>query len=435
MTYQCYKHGACEGWECSICKREAQLEEQNNILKRSSERAEIIAKVNTEAARRQQEALYLLESARIVQQEIQHKEKLAILNEYERKKNEYERKKLDESKKQTRLLFENSIAVEEAYQSGLKLCGFLDLSSIIDSDNELEFAPEAMQDHDIDFELNFDGTLNIFNITPAFISKRLANAFTKGVNESLGKYVFNIDDLQTLVQFVVRAEHFRNGSHEMAPLGLELKSEILGWSNVKCPRIEIKFKIYTNPNDGKLTPSVDRVAISAQLNEMQHTGLSNQRTNLLVSRLLFEQIESAIKDWNDEYRCNQRLEYIRSGGSMQEDPWLHFHAIDIDSLYNKALSIVKENNNPSISFVQRQMGIGYNVAARLLEDMERKGEVSSMNSHGRRSVIQKSDTHNSGPVSNINTDHNKNFESRKSYNSTYWVSGVLFSLFLLYLFK
>jgi S-DNA-T family DNA segregation ATPase FtsK/SpoIIIE len=41
----------------------------------------------------------------------------------------------------------------------------------------------------------------------------------------------------------------------------------------------------------------------------------------------------------------------------------------------------------SISSVQRQLRIGYNRAARLIEEMERAGLVSSMQSNGNREVL------------------------------------------------
>lgn len=58
-----------------------------------------------------------------------------------------------------------------------------------------------------------------------------------------------------------------------------------------------------------------------------------------------------------------------------------------DPLYDEALKIVTESRRASISLVQRKLKIGYNRAARIMEDMEASGVVSSMDSSGTREVL------------------------------------------------
>ena len=53
----------------------------------------------------------------------------------------------------------------------------------------------------------------------------------------------------------------------------------------------------------------------------------------------------------------------------------------------KAVEIVLRTRRPSISLVQRHLRIGYNRAARLIEDMERAGMVSAMQTNGNREVL------------------------------------------------
>lgn len=60
---------------------------------------------------------------------------------------------------------------------------------------------------------------------------------------------------------------------------------------------------------------------------------------------------------------------------------------EVDPLYDEAVSIVLKTRRASISSVQRQLRIGYNRAARLIEDMERAGLVSAMQSNGNREVL------------------------------------------------
>ncbi len=58
-----------------------------------------------------------------------------------------------------------------------------------------------------------------------------------------------------------------------------------------------------------------------------------------------------------------------------------------DPLYDQAVEVVIKSRRASISFVQRQLRIGYNRAARLLEQMEQAGMVSAMQSNGNREIL------------------------------------------------
>jgi S-DNA-T family DNA segregation ATPase FtsK/SpoIIIE len=58
-----------------------------------------------------------------------------------------------------------------------------------------------------------------------------------------------------------------------------------------------------------------------------------------------------------------------------------------DPLYDQAVEVVLRTRRPSISLVQRHLRIGYNRAARLLEQMEVSGLVSPMQSNGNREVL------------------------------------------------
>jgi S-DNA-T family DNA segregation ATPase FtsK/SpoIIIE len=58
-----------------------------------------------------------------------------------------------------------------------------------------------------------------------------------------------------------------------------------------------------------------------------------------------------------------------------------------DALYDQAVAIVLQHKRASISLVQRHLRIGYNRAARLLEQMEKSGLVSSMSTNGNRDII------------------------------------------------
>jgi len=62
-------------------------------------------------------------------------------------------------------------------------------------------------------------------------------------------------------------------------------------------------------------------------------------------------------------------------------------AAEDDPMYDQAVEVVMKTRRPSISLVQRHLRIGYNRAARLIEQMERAGLVSPMNGAGSREVL------------------------------------------------
>ncbi len=64
------------------------------------------------------------------------------------------------------------------------------------------------------------------------------------------------------------------------------------------------------------------------------------------------------------------------GGDSESDP-----------LYDQAVSIVTESRKASISYVQRRLKVGYNRAARMVEDMEAAGVVGPLQSNGQREVL------------------------------------------------
>ena len=61
---------------------------------------------------------------------------------------------------------------------------------------------------------------------------------------------------------------------------------------------------------------------------------------------------------------------------------------NIDELYNSALEIIRSERKASTSFLQRKLQIGYNRAARIIDQMEMNGEVSKANHVGKREVLK-----------------------------------------------
>jgi S-DNA-T family DNA segregation ATPase FtsK/SpoIIIE len=87
------------------------------------------------------------------------------------------------------------------------------------------------------------------------------------------------------------------------------------------------------------------------------------------------------------------IEGILEGGTLEGDAMAAIEGGngngdgEADPMYDQAVAIVLQNRRASISLVQRHLRIGYNRAARLLEQMERAGLVSPMATNGNRDIL------------------------------------------------
>jgi S-DNA-T family DNA segregation ATPase FtsK/SpoIIIE len=84
------------------------------------------------------------------------------------------------------------------------------------------------------------------------------------------------------------------------------------------------------------------------------------------------------------------IEGVLEGGTVDEDGGLLGESDaggEKDPMYDQAVEVVLKNRKASISLVQRHLKIGYNRAARLVEDMEKAGLVSAMSGSGQREIL------------------------------------------------
>lgn len=103
------------------------------------------------------------------------------------------------------------------------------------------------------------------------------------------------------------------------------------------------------------------------------------------------EVHAVVKDWKSRGGPNY-IEEILAGGS---DPDMLLpgeqneanEAEELDVLYDDAVNFVTEKRRVSISSVQRQFRIGYNRSARIVEQMEIQGIVSTAGHNGAREVL------------------------------------------------
>ncbi len=102
------------------------------------------------------------------------------------------------------------------------------------------------------------------------------------------------------------------------------------------------------------------------------------------------EVHAVVNDWKQRGEPNY-IEEILAGGS-DEDMLLPGEQAEggdeeVDALYDEAVNFVTEKRRVSISSVQRQFRIGYNRAARIVEQMEIQGVVSNAGNNGTREVL------------------------------------------------
>ncbi|WP_147196599.1 DNA translocase FtsK 4TM domain-containing protein [Pantoea sp. CCBC3-3-1] len=102
--------------------------------------------------------------------------------------------------------------------------------------------------------------------------------------------------------------------------------------------------------------------------------------------VLDQEVHAVVQDW----KARGRPQYIESitAGEESESGALGLDADEeLDPLFDQAVSFVVEKRRASISGVQRQFRIGYNRAARIIEQMEAQSIVSTPGHNGNREVL------------------------------------------------
>lgn len=102
------------------------------------------------------------------------------------------------------------------------------------------------------------------------------------------------------------------------------------------------------------------------------------------------EVHAVVEDWKARGKPNYISE-IRSGEGADEivlpGEKAEGSSEDYDPLYDEAVAFVCETRRGSISSVQRKLKIGYNRAARIIEQMEMDGVVSPPGHNGNRDVL------------------------------------------------
>jgi len=114
------------------------------------------------------------------------------------------------------------------------------------------------------------------------------------------------------------------------------------------------------------------------------TGIPNRIHGAFVSD---DEVHKVVANLKRRGEPEYLEEITTTSESDSAIPGLPGEESDIDELYDEAVRIVTESRRASISGLQRRLKIGYNRSARMIEEMERTGVVSEVQSNGMREVL------------------------------------------------
>jgi S-DNA-T family DNA segregation ATPase FtsK/SpoIIIE len=145
----------------------------------------------------------------------------------------------------------------------------------------------------------------------------------------------------------------------------------------------ISFKVFSRIDSRTILDSMGAEALLG-MGDMLYlppgTGALQRVHGAFVSELEVQRVVDFLQKQGSPEYDRKILEAPPSAADGGEDA-------EYDEKWDEALALVAEKRQASISMVQRHLRIGYNRAARLLEQMEKSGLVSAMGNNGNRDIV------------------------------------------------
>lgn len=156
----------------------------------------------------------------------------------------------------------------------------------------------------------------------------------------------------------------------------------------------VSFRV-TSPTDSRTI--LDKIGAEKLLGKgdmLYKHGINLQRVHSsFVQEDEIEALTSKLEDIPQDFN-EHAIDFLESGGEdVETDDYTYGSHISTsqekgdDDLYGQALKIVMESRSASASFLQRRLRIGYNRAANLVEEMERRGVVGPQQGSKPRKVL------------------------------------------------
>lgn len=126
------------------------------------------------------------------------------------------------------------------------------------------------------------------------------------------------------------------------------------------------------------------------MGDMLYMGNGSKITRIhgpFVSDEEVEEIVNHLKSYGPPVYMSGVVESVDDERDNEIDTVLGLNSEGDDTLYDQAVAIVAKDRKCSTSYIQRKLGIGYNKAARLVEQMEDQGVVTRANHVGKREIL------------------------------------------------
>ncbi len=121
--------------------------------------------------------------------------------------------------------------------------------------------------------------------------------------------------------------------------------------------------------------------------DMLYMSSANRITRIhapYVSEIEIDKVNNFLRNQAEPDYVDEILNFVDEKENTEKNK----DDTDVDELYETALEIIKSERKASTSFLQRKLQIGYNRAARIIDQMEENGEVSKANHVGKREVLK-----------------------------------------------
>ena len=121
--------------------------------------------------------------------------------------------------------------------------------------------------------------------------------------------------------------------------------------------------------------------------DMLYMSSANRITRIhapYVSEIEIDKVNNFLRNQAEPDYVDEILNFVDEKENTEKNK----DDTDVDELYETALEIIKSERKASTSFLQRKLQIGYNRAARIIDQMEENGEVSKANRVGKREVLK-----------------------------------------------